>query len=619
MKLIDDKGRLFGRINLLDLAVMIGILAVLYVGVSAWTALRQQPMLLLEITPSRITSGKPVKVTVKLQNERYIQSARLHLISDQPGAATTTLSGVVRPSVRDQAAFTIPADLPAGNYSLELETQVLDVFHRQSLQTVRNAKLKLVVADEVIAIPVEEVKVVEVVEVVFNPKCLWKLEFKAAFLSATGEPPQLIAGNSLECRDGMILTLLEIEQELSADVLDKLPADKREKAFALAGLEVTASFEHLENLLAGLESSISLSCRDSLFEAIAIGKIFTELDMLFYLDGTSQNGLLEKKSALATDGDRATAVVLENYGQVDNPWLSAAAVQLDQNNHQAFSVARVRFESRPEKGGLFFGSTRLEPNRLLTFRPNGARISGGILGTVQPNLSTTVRVMLDNVPAHLAPLLTKGLKVTNAKGNLNGGVLKRILAIAPLAILPTTPGLKPGGIGRDFRRMLLELELECTSRNGALYFQGQQIEYGRNLNLALLGRPFAATIYHGGNLPPRGKLVWEKIQVVFRGVPVEIVPWIRTGEQEYSPGKPSTWKIERVMSNEPSKILYPSADGRQAHLTNHPISRDIRCLISLRLVSSGDDRFYNGAPLKIGTGIGFNARNWNFSASLASF
>lgn len=613
MKLIDDKGRLFGRINLLDLAVMIGVLAVLYVGVSAWIALRQQPMLLLEITPSQITSGKPVKVTVKLQNERYIQSARLHLISDQPGAATTTLSGVVRPSVRDQAAFTIPADLPAGNYSLELEAQVLDVFHRQSLQTVRNAKLKLVVADEVIAIPVEKV------EVAFNPKCLWKLEFKAALLSATDEPPQLIAGNSLECRDGMILTLLEIEQGLSADVLDKLPEDKREKAFALASLEVTASFEHLENLLAGLESSISLSCRDSLVEAIAIGKIFTELDMLFYLDGTSQNGLLEKNAALATDGDRATAVVLENYGQVDNPWLSAAAVQLDQNNRQAFTVAKIRFESRPEKDGLFFGSTRLEPNRLLTFKPNGTRISGGIIGSAQPDLSTTVRVMLDNVPAHLAPLIKKGVKVTNAKGNLNGGVLKRILAIAPLEIMPTSPGFKPGGIGRDFRRMLLELELECTSRNGALYFQGQLIDYGRNLNLALLGHPFIATTYHGSSLPPRGKLVWEKVQVVFKNIPPEIIPWIRAGEQEYSPGKPSTWKIERVMSNEPSKILYSSADGRQAHLTNHPTSRDIRCLISLRLVSSGDDRFYNGAPLKIGTGIGFNARNWNSSASLASF
>ncbi len=737
MKLIDDKGRLFGLINLFDLAVMIGVLTALFVGVSAWVALRQEPVALLELKPSRITAGKPVKLTVKLRNERYLANARLHLISNQPGAKTITLNGKVNPAVRDRADFTVPADLPAGSYSPELEAQVMDVFYRSSLQTVKNAKIKLVVEEVV-----EEVVTAE--KPVFDPRCLWRLELKAVLLSGGDDHPGLAAGDQLESRDGTSLTLAEFEPEVPAGIMDKLPKAQREKAFALATLEVSASFEQLKYLLTGLGSSIALSCRDTLLKAVALGDIFTELDMLFYLDADGQNRLLEKDAALAARNERATVIVVENFGQVDNPWLPASSASPGRNGSPAFSVARVRLTCRPKSGGLYFGKTRLEPNRLLTFRPGGSRITGGILSSAaQPDPSTTVRVVLDNIPAHLVPLLTSGVAVTNANGTVNAGRVKRVLDNAPLEILTATPEINQSGIGRNFRRLLLELELECTSKRGVLYFQGQRIDYGSNLNLALLGRQFTATTYYGdhlpplgntrlnlstavrvmldnvpvqlvpqltsgvvvtnakgsiiagrvkrildnapleiltatpegarsgvgndfrrlllelelectskrgvlyfqgqridygGNLnlallghqftatayygdtlPPPGKLVWEKIQLRFTNVPPEIAPWIRAGEQEYLPGQPTTWTIESVISNEPAKVLYPGADGRQAYLANHPTLRDIRCRVSLRVTKIGDDLFYNGNPLKIGSGITFNARRWSFSASLAEF
>ncbi len=610
MKLIDDKGRLFGRINLLDLAVIIGVLAVLYVGVAAWVALRQKPLTITGLNPARITSGKPVNITLSLQNERYIESIRLHLISGQPGAETTTLSGKVSPSVRDHADFTIPADLMSGNYNLQIEAQLRDVFYRKSLQTAMGGKIQLVVADTV---------VVAVEEAAFNPKCLWKLELNTVLLSGGETSPELKTGLSLETGDGMSLTLTGFEPDPPADVIDKLSAENKEKALALAGLEVTASYEHLEPLLAGLESAMALTCNDSPLEAVAEGALFAELDMLFYLEEDDQAGLLIKDAALVTTDGRDTAIVLENFGQVSNPWVSAAAMPPVGNNSPSFSVARVRLACRPDNGGLYFGSTHLEPNRLLTLRSGDTRITGGILSGTATSITTTIRTLLDNVPVHLVPLLRSGVKVTNHKGNLNSGVIGRVLDVDPLALLPTNPGYNQGSVGRDFRRVLLDLELECTSRNGALFFQGQQIDYGRAFNLALLGHPFSAISYYGSSLPPRGKLADVKIQVVFTNVPPSIVPWIRAGEQEYLPGKPSSWKIERVMSNEPGKMLNSSADGRQAHLANHPTNRDIRCLVSIQLVKKGDDSFYNGNQLKIGSGITFNARRWSFAASMAAF
>ena len=610
MKLIDEKGRLFGRINLLDLAVIIGALAVLYVGASAWIALRQDPLAITGLEPSQITTGKPVNIAVNLQNERYINSARLHLISDQPGAETTIITGKVLPSVRHQATFSIPADLPAGNYSLAIEAQLMDVFRRSSLQTIGGGKLRLVVADEIREI---------VEETAYDPRCLWKLELNTVLLSGGNSQPELETGNSLESNDGMSLTLVEFKPDVPDQTLDMLPDDIREKVIAMAALEVTATFEHLEPMLAGLESSMALSSNDSRLEAVTEGIIYAELDMLFYLENDNQAGLLKKDATLATDSQQAAAIVLENFGQVDNPWVSAATLPPEGNNSPVFSVARVRLACRPDNGGLYYGSTRLEPNGLLSFGSGDSKITGGILSSTIPSMTATVRAMLDNVPVHLVPLIKSGVKVTNHKGNVIGGTIRRVLNVDRLALLPSSLGYNQGGIGRDFRRILLELELECISRNGALLFQGQLLDYGKPINFALLGRPYTAISYLGSTLPARGKLADVKIQVVFHNVPTEIVPWIRAGEQEYIRGRTSNWKIERVMSNEPAKVMYSGADGRQAHLANHPSARNIRCLVSLRLVKYGEDMFFNGSQLKIGSNIAFSAKRWTHSASLAAF
>ena len=174
MKLIDDKGRLFGRINLLDLAVLLGLLAILYVGASAWLALKTQRMELLELSPSKIIAGKPVAVTIKLKNERYIYDARLNLTTRNKDDKIISLVGKTRPNIRDHVTFTVPADLASGTYNVAFEARLVDVFRRSSPETVSNPKIRLTV--------LEEAKEVVVEKETFDSKCLWQIGFNASAL-----------------------------------------------------------------------------------------------------------------------------------------------------------------------------------------------------------------------------------------------------------------------------------------------------------------------------------------------------------------------------------------------------------------------------------------------------
>ena len=175
------------------------------------------------------------------------------------------------------------------------------------------------------------------------------------------------------------------------------------------------------------------------------------------------------------------------------------------------------------------------------------------------------------------------------------------------------------GSGRDFRRVLMDLELECTINQGKPLFQGQMIDYNRNLAMSLLGQQFSAVVFSGNRLPSSGEYVWENVQVEFGSVPPSLVAWIRPGEQEYAPDQSASWKIERIISNEPAQVINPSSDGTKMHVANHPTHRSVRALVSLRVLKRDGDLYYNGNRLIIGSGISFQARRWSTSASLVSF
>ena len=70
MALIDDRGRLFGRINLIDVAAALVILLLIPLGYGAYQLFRTPPPEILSIEPGTLAQGSDLSVTLE---GRYLQ------------------------------------------------------------------------------------------------------------------------------------------------------------------------------------------------------------------------------------------------------------------------------------------------------------------------------------------------------------------------------------------------------------------------------------------------------------------------------------------------------------------------------------------------------------------
>ena len=130
--IIDEKGKLFGLINLLDLIVLIALLVLLFLGSSAYLALKTSDPQIVNFSPKRINNEKANNVTLVLKNDRRIGSAKVTMIPHRfAGERIQPRTSVVK-AKRNEITVSIPAGVPSGNYLFELELVVLDALNRQS-------------------------------------------------------------------------------------------------------------------------------------------------------------------------------------------------------------------------------------------------------------------------------------------------------------------------------------------------------------------------------------------------------------------------------------------------------------------------------------------------------
>lgn len=70
MAIVDERGRLFGRWNLLDLAVLVLIVGLIPLGYAAYVLFREQPPRLVSISPGQVQQVQEINLTIKGENLR---------------------------------------------------------------------------------------------------------------------------------------------------------------------------------------------------------------------------------------------------------------------------------------------------------------------------------------------------------------------------------------------------------------------------------------------------------------------------------------------------------------------------------------------------------------------
>ena len=125
MPVIDGRGRLFGKLNLIDAIVMVVAMGLIPLSYGAFMLFREQPPIITSIQPMQVTQGQPKTLLLTGEGFRPFLVARL-------GDFEASGFLVQSPTI---AEVRMP-DIPAGNYDLVLFDQVRELVRMPGAITV---------------------------------------------------------------------------------------------------------------------------------------------------------------------------------------------------------------------------------------------------------------------------------------------------------------------------------------------------------------------------------------------------------------------------------------------------------------------------------------------------
>ena len=125
MPVIDGRGRLFGKLNLIDAIVMVVAMGLIPLSYGAFMLFREQPPIITSIQPMQVTQGQPNTLLLTGEGFRPFLVARL-------GDFESSGFLVESPTI---AEVRMP-DIPAGNYDFVLYDQARELVRMPGAITV---------------------------------------------------------------------------------------------------------------------------------------------------------------------------------------------------------------------------------------------------------------------------------------------------------------------------------------------------------------------------------------------------------------------------------------------------------------------------------------------------
>lgn len=135
MAIVDERGRVFGRINLIDLALVVFVVILVPLGYAAYRLLRPQPPRLMAIAPATLTPRKGLSVSMEVRGESLRPGLKVNIGANEgyPLIVTGPRQGTI--SV---------GDLKPGTYDVVLSDDSLEVSRLANALTVLVPPIQIV-------------------------------------------------------------------------------------------------------------------------------------------------------------------------------------------------------------------------------------------------------------------------------------------------------------------------------------------------------------------------------------------------------------------------------------------------------------------------------------------
>jgi len=451
---IDEKGRLFGLINLLDLIVLLSLLIILYLGLSAYLALKSGVPQIVDFSPKQIANDKVNNITLVLKNDRRIGSTKVTMIPHDFVGERILPPTSFEKRTRNEITVSVPAGVPSGNYLFELELVIHDVINRQSLHVISLDK----------PIKIEQKQAVEVVETKPGyPLYPWPVEVDVLFPLNAGNKNELLKAEDrmVDTHDRVIAEIISIRASRSSDTLNLTgkPGWQGKSSFKGSKTarmrlipEIVQNRLTFQGKLIAAGEQFNFQKDNAVLEGYIIGKgsvnfqrIGRSLEVLaeIVLLGIQKQhaNFLKPKSVQIDDSGQAWAEILEITNR-------ESKIKDSQKN----LVVRMFINCFYRKGRLFCQNVLVEQGAVLNFTFGNQQVSGFIRKITYPEW-INVEVQLNNVTPDQVLLLRKGVQ-EEVEGREATIEIEKIVSEQP-SINYINPYYSLGGLGPEGKRTWL--------------------------------------------------------------------------------------------------------------------------------------------------------------------
>ncbi|MEA2063532.1 MAG: hypothetical protein U9P14_07540 [Gemmatimonadota bacterium] len=635
--IIDEKGRLFHLINLLDLFVLIVIAIALYLGVTIYSVYKQPRLVMTGLEPQQMQAGKPQNVTLNIVNDRLLVSARVRMVPENFTGETVQLQAKTEKRIPTQIIFTVPGKTVPGQYSLEMELVAKDNFGRQNLVTTRERKQLFIVLPKPPP-PPPPPPPSEPKPLPSKSNLYWPLELEV-FFPGGGKQVGLRPGAKVSASGYDLNAQVVFVREVRAEEIqsfagrpgwDKLAA---EPAGQVARLRAKIDYMDLsaiqKNVLnPGARLKLKVGGKPVTGYLLTIASVEPPLPENFFyrevqvavlaLDNAQRNLLVPGSQQLDPQG-RLLAKVIGITRQWFDPWINALGTNTGQNRTPfapVSAVIRMKLLCELKNGEFFYGGVPLRQDALLSFSFGGQKIPGTVIGAEEIFMPVESNVLFPLVPVEAVEEFQSGMAVYSPNRlSVPFGIVKQLKASEP--VVPAS-GFLAADMGRKHRRVLVSMEIFCSAGTKGLTAGDVVIDYGKQIVIVLPSGELEGTITSRDSLEPAGELGWQEVELVFRDLTPLVARLVREGVSESAENAPVTMMIERIISNQPSKYIGVDNRGRK-QVSNSPFNRDIRCLLRIRAYRSGEKLYYKGKRLFLNGGLYFNTDRWQAYGIIEDF
>jgi len=626
--IIDERGRLFGLINLLDLVLLIGVVIVLYFGATVYLVSKKPALTMQSLDPKQMTVGETPQFTLKLVNDRRLSSAKVKLIPKGFEGPVVVQEGRTDKRKRDVVLFSMPAAVQPGEYQIELEVTTLGFFSREHLYTTRASEQVLTVNPKPVVAPPAPPKVE------IRGKYFWPVELEVFF------PPgqqKAFAGlrpgaEVAEAGAGFTAKVLSVRASLSSDTLSLSGRPWWKKSVPFRGGRVAGGRAQVDyvDLPSFQQKVLSPGARMDLrrgkekLTGYLLGMVAVEPqipeDLVSWEVTVAMLSLNEsQRQALVVNAqqvDTATGLVMAQVIQIVrgpvNSWIKVVPPKdpgkIAPRSSPFNIIARMKLLCELKNGRVYFGGVPLEPGAMLNFEMNGRKMAGTMLSAEKELIP--LNVYFPMVPRQVAARLRKGMQVFRPGGTESMATIREILDSKP-ATLPFDLGSDAGtDLTGKYNHLLLRLELYCSVTEQGLVSSKQKIQYGGPLKVQLLSEQLTGTITIRDELPPPGKFYWKEdimpvvFNVFFPVVPGKLAERIHDGMVVYAPGAAEPLgTIQQLIGSEAVKPPYGLKAGDRVDLSEDYkrflVRMEIYCSPDRDGLTAAGQRIDYGSPLNV--------------------